>query len=402
MGGIGKTQAAVEYVFTRRSKFDAIFWLHADEKTILAENFASIAIKLGLEEASEAKNLAASCALVQGWLSNPVRAIETLDLPTEDISWLLVFDNADELKVLEDFWPLNGQGAVLVTSRDPDAKSSHHATFYSPNQGVDLLPMTPEASNALMQSLTHGPADARDKSLDTIVRNLGGLPLAITQMAGIMIDLRMSYSEFLNFSQRVEVDKLHMTVGDNFGHGYKWSLATVWALNRLSVETRALLQVISLLDPDQIHEQILTEGGAVVTMNEYPRNLGGYYKARAQLLKSSLVSLVKLSEDETALSVHRVVQDATRADMNVTQVPTIFHAAVTLISKIWPFQSLLTRHYVARLKRCAELFPNVVRLKNAFNEECQRRRDFKPHVSFAALLNDAGWYVCVTGLLLLH
>jgi Holliday junction resolvasome RuvABC ATP-dependent DNA helicase subunit len=30
MGGLGKTEIAIEYAFTRRDKFDAIFWIRAD------------------------------------------------------------------------------------------------------------------------------------------------------------------------------------------------------------------------------------------------------------------------------------------------------------------------------------------------------------------------------------
>lgn len=31
IGGIGKTSIAIEYVFSRKTKFDAIFWIRSDE-----------------------------------------------------------------------------------------------------------------------------------------------------------------------------------------------------------------------------------------------------------------------------------------------------------------------------------------------------------------------------------
>ncbi len=50
MVGIGKTQIAVEYAYSRMSKYDAIFFITADGKTVLSEEFARIAVQLGLED----------------------------------------------------------------------------------------------------------------------------------------------------------------------------------------------------------------------------------------------------------------------------------------------------------------------------------------------------------------
>ena len=36
-GGMGKTQAAAEFVYSRQDKFDAIFWIHADSALKLQE-----------------------------------------------------------------------------------------------------------------------------------------------------------------------------------------------------------------------------------------------------------------------------------------------------------------------------------------------------------------------------
>lgn len=47
MEGVGETETAIQYIFTRKSHFDAIFWLSADDKT-----FASIARHLGIEDES--------------------------------------------------------------------------------------------------------------------------------------------------------------------------------------------------------------------------------------------------------------------------------------------------------------------------------------------------------------
>ena len=37
--------------------------------------------------------------------------------------WLLVFDNADNIDIIHDFWPIANKGAVVVTSQNPTAGS---------------------------------------------------------------------------------------------------------------------------------------------------------------------------------------------------------------------------------------------------------------------------------------
>ncbi|PVH75065.1 hypothetical protein DL98DRAFT_575303 [Cadophora sp. DSE1049] len=134
MGGIGKTHIAVEYAYSRMSKYDAIFFLTADRKTILCKEFARVAIQLGLEEQSQANDLTVSCGIVKGWLSHPVRSYDSPPSPGNEASWLLIFDNVDSLDVLEDFWPTIGSGAVLITSRDSLARNP----IYTANNGIDL------------------------------------------------------------------------------------------------------------------------------------------------------------------------------------------------------------------------------------------------------------------------
>jgi hypothetical protein len=48
IGGVGKTQTALEYVFSRMDKFPIILWAHADTRAKLNTSFANFAVELGL------------------------------------------------------------------------------------------------------------------------------------------------------------------------------------------------------------------------------------------------------------------------------------------------------------------------------------------------------------------
>ena len=183
MGGLGKTEIALELVFSRKDKFDAIFWLRADDQDKLDTDVAKIASYLGLEEIGDAaERQVISRELAKGWLSNPKKFLDHENdfIGTAEANWLLVFDNADDPDVLAHYTHFFISGSVLVTSRHPLAKD----TFSSNSLAVDLKPLNDEDARALLYKIvgkTRQPEDTLQ-----IGKKLGGLPLAISQMAGII------------------------------------------------------------------------------------------------------------------------------------------------------------------------------------------------------------------------
>ena len=104
LGGIGKTQLALEYAYRHRDQYRVVWWVRADDEATLAADYAGLATALGLAE-REAKEQAVVVAAVRLWLEqNP--------------GWLLVFDNAESRAMVRDYVP-QGRGAVIITSREP-------------------------------------------------------------------------------------------------------------------------------------------------------------------------------------------------------------------------------------------------------------------------------------------
>ncbi|MCJ1382412.1 hypothetical protein MMC17_005525 [Xylographa soralifera] len=388
--GIGKTQVAIEYVNSRRHRFDAVLWVHADQPEKLAEGFGHIAMTMGLapKDSAEVKDQVVAREVVKGWLANPLKSYHNNDqsIP-ESATWLLIFDNVDDPEILTDFWPLDGPGCVLVTSRDPLSKKNGFSTTV----GIDLEPLSSEQGAELLLKTTQRETQATDRTMSIdVAERLGGFPLAITQMAGVITRLNLTFGEFLKTYEeeksRAELLDLRLEHPGRRS-AYKHTIASAWAVESLK-EGAILLDLLALFDPDGIQESIFTTAPSLVSMEGFPKSSVAYQRARSELFRSSLVTR---DRTETKLIIHRLIQDTARSQMSQDRFGVVFSAAVVLLCSVWPFDTSAWQHGVARWILCEELFPHVLRLRQFSQRFVQLDGNYEAKVQFARLLSDAGW-----------
>ncbi|KAH8882047.1 tetratricopeptide repeat domain-containing protein [Thozetella sp. PMI_491] len=402
-GGIGKTEIAREFCRRHKASFDAVFWVIADEIAKLDHNYQQISLALGLEEESECKSLVVTREIVKGWLSNPRRHLSGPDELVQpgqggsEASWLLIFDNADDPLILADYWP-QGSGSILITSRDPLAKT----VFTSRPSGLDLGPLTQLDSISLLKQLTSISSDSEDRTARQISDALSGVPLAISQMAGIIRRQDLSLPEFLElYMDNEERASLYETKFDTNLITYRHSVSTVWAFEKLKPHAQQLLGLISFLDPDQIGEDLLMKASAELLSDGAQFRKSSYIEARAELLLSSLVQRDKQNQ---RISVHRIVQDAILATMDVTKKQFLFDRIVEVLWAEWPSampnpskepvlpkpKSADGRLHVRRWPVCRAIYPHVLRIHQLWSN-IPGLSD-STNLLFGKLLNDSAWY----------
>lgn len=383
MGGIGKTDVAIEYAHSRRHKFGAIFWLDSGGISQLTADFGQIANKLGLLRPDETSDLESNIKIAKAWLTTSKNSEGS-----ENESWLLIFDNADNLNVITDYVPRIGNGSVLITSRDPSAKED----FFSDGTGIEMSPLSVDDSAALLRKLVARTAegstmDEQDASL-TLATKFDGLPLAMTQMAGYIRRRRLSIREFISlYDTDARYAEIHNVSNQFQSHRYGSTLATAYNFQGLSAHATKLLQLLAFLNPDRVQETIFLS----------PMAIGGdgvgslwtastFENARYELLASSIV---KRNIYKKELWIHRVIQAEVRTRIDEGRRYQIFKEATALLHAIWPPGNLLMQAR-KRWVVCEDLMPHLEQLFHLYMEYSDAWDNFELDVTFPILLNEMG------------
>lgn len=324
--------------------------------------------------------------IAKSWLANPKKLVRTesdVDGQTE-ASWLIIFDNADDSTILEEYWPIFGSGSILVTSRDPSAKTRLGTLGAS----IDLQPFDEEAGAALFRKLSN--RDEEEELSREISRELGGLPLAIAQMAGIVRYQQLEFAEFLgryrDWSARS--DLYSYSVGGRLKLR-RGTVASVFALDHLDEEAQSLIQLCSVMDPDCIQESLFADWAFIRTkLNCFPGSSFRYTTARTELLRCSLI---QRNEKSKEFSLHRLVQDAVKATLTPSHRKLLLECATDLLAIAWGTTEIHRRHIKGRWQDREELYPHILNLKLLY--EAWKSEIGWAGADVAALLSEAGWCV---------
>jgi hypothetical protein len=374
LGGIGKTQVAIEYAYHYQQEYTALLWASAASHESLILDFVALASVLNLPE-QEAQDQTITIAAVKHWLV------------THD-SWLLVLDNADELEVVSEFLPPTSKGHVLITTRTQATGSiarSIEVDEMNPDEGTLLLLrraklLAPDA--ALEQA---SPQDRRDAY--AIVHALYGLPLAVDQAGAYIEETGCTLASYHEQYQRRQLVLLQRRGGT--GREHPEAVATTWSLSFEQVERRNptaadLLRVCAYLSPEAIPLDMLAAGAS---------QLGLLLSACADdptLLDEPIAvlrrySLLRRHTEDNTLSIHRLVQAIIKATMTSETQHEWAERTVRAVNAAFPEVEVDTwpqcKRYLPHAQACADLIGQYIL---AFPQA-------------ARLLNQAAWYLVQVG-----
>ncbi len=185
LGGIGKTQTAVEYVYQYYDDYSAIFWVRAETRALIIADFVAIAAHLNLSEKDE-QDQTRIMEATKRWLNTST-------------NWFLVFDNVEDFTMLHDFLPREGNGSILITTRSQSTGVLARC--------IALEQMQPEEGAYFLlrraKIIEYGvPQDSIPEEIyneaKAIAHVLDGLPLALDQAGAYIEETGCSLMEYKN------------------------------------------------------------------------------------------------------------------------------------------------------------------------------------------------------------
>lgn len=365
LGGIGKTQIAVEYAYRSREHYQAMFWVTAASRDALISDFVMLAALLGLPERDEQDQ-----HLV-------VRAVK-LWLATTNVRWLLILDNVDDLEMLAEFLPAQGIGDVLMTTRLQALGALAHGIEVEKmgeEEGITFL-LRRTKMLAPGASLQQAPQQHQAQAA-AIVAELDGLPLALDQAGAYIEETRCSFAAYQHLYHTRRKELLRRR--GHFPAAHPESVTATWSLSFQQVEQESpaaadLLRLLAFLDPEAIPEEILSAGAAEFgpTLNLVADDALELNATIELLLR---YSLIRRNPAAHSLQMHRLVQAVLRDSMERDQQRVWAERAVRGCNRAFPNVELRTWEQCRRMLPHAQMsaqhlttyelaFPEAVRLLN--------------------------------------
>jgi tetratricopeptide (TPR) repeat protein len=300
LGGIGKTQIAVEYAYRFHQDYQVVLWARAETTEALTSSYVTIATLLNLPE-REAQEQEITVQAVKEWLQR-------------HSGWLLILDNADDLSLVPAFLPSALGGHLLLTTRaytvwhmariEVDTLSAEQGALFLLRRASLVAPDT---------TLEQVSPKERDLAIQ-VSQELGGLPLALDQAGAYLEAMGTSLAAYQQIYQQHRTDLLVQRRAQGADHpepvASTWSLsfARVEAINPAAAD---LLRLCAYLAPDAIPEEILTRGAEHLGPALGPVASDAFLLGQAiEALRA--YSLVGRDPSLQALSVHRLVQAVVR------------------------------------------------------------------------------------------
>ena len=335
LGGVGKTQIAIEYAYEHKTNFDIICWLPANDWNTLVNSYVQLSgipelISLGIPSLQEGQDHAVAAELAKDWFER-----------TNNATWLLIFDNANKIdegenmRSLVELIPSGQHGCVLATSRNR-ASDGELA-----NSGTSLEEMDEdEAIQFLLKCCRQQGLENPNEEPQNLVKKLGYLPLAIEQAGGYIRNQNISIGRYIYLYDankgellKAGLPKFHKK------RFYEETVATTWKISFEEVDRRDLLaseilRLMAFFDGAKIQIELFEQSGMSLTSN------WRLSKASVLNLEQALGCLQSYSLirrlPENNISVHLLVQQVILGYIE-QEASLYFEAALKLVRDQFPW-----------------------------------------------------------------
>jgi len=374
MGGIGKTLTAIEYADRHREEYKAILWANADSEDALKSDFSALAVGLNLPVEDDTYRNKAVFE-VKRWLQ-------------EQAGWLLILDNADDLRLVSDFLRTEWPGHILLTTRAHATGSIGRVELKVMGLEEGALFLLRRAKLIAIRDTIAAATEADRELAAEVTREMDGLPLALDQAGAFIEEMSSSLEEYLDLYRR-EGEALRAKRGGFIVDHKPVTITLSLAYPKMAEASAAaadMLRVCAFLAPDAIPEEIFASGAAEMGENLSPV-VGGELNLVNVIGEAGRFSFIRRDAKGGRIEMHRLVQQVLRDEMTAEErrlwaertvrglnatFPEVEHSSWPLCEKLLPHAMeaarLIEEHDLA--------FEESARLLNEAGAYCFERAQY--------------------------
>ncbi|MFI2506257.1 FxSxx-COOH system tetratricopeptide repeat protein [Streptomyces sp. NPDC018972] len=320
LGGVGKSQLVLEYIYRHQHDYKVICWIPAERETLILAALTSLATALGVTPTGQdgAGSPAAGTAVPA--------ALEALRTGVPHDNWLLVFDNAEDVDVVRRYFPANGPGKVIVTSRNRAWE-----------RVATPLPVNVFEREESVELLQKRSPDLSAEDADRLADALGDLPLAVEQAGAWHAVTGMLVDEYLDLLAQRSPEILELEPAPD----YPVSVAAAWdiSLGRIQENNpgaRQLLDICASMAPEPIPRSMLRGSRGINITPEVDPLLRQSIKMSRAVRDLNQFSLIRVDPRSDTLQMHRMLQTVLLAKLGPEQRGRMRDAAHQLLSAAKP------------------------------------------------------------------
>lgn len=333
LGGIGKTQTAIEYAYRYQDHYTRIIWLNSESRETIISDVARLAREINTPGCYNQDQ----SIIVQGFLT-------WLEAQR---NWLLILDNVEDMALVRSYMPKGTQAHLLLTTRRQAVGGAI--------EGISLDAMDEETGGTFL--LKRAKRIVVDLPLEQISAKemqpamhlsnvLGGLPLALDQAGGYIERKQCSLERYLQIYEQAHERLLVESGFPEDTTDYKHTVATTWSLSFRQIAQEEygqaatdLLRLCAFLAPDDIPVPMLEKVPASRAIELLGPDLG-QVSAEPVQLEEVLEALLKYSlirREDNNLSIHRLVQTVLRDTMSEEVYLLWVDRAIHLMNRFFPY-----------------------------------------------------------------